>query len=49
MRTLALIFTFILSTFISHAQTEAKGQTITVTVEKILNNNGNVFACLTHF
>ncbi len=41
MKTIALIFTFILSTTLSFAQTE-KGQDITVTIENISNDRGHV-------
>jgi uncharacterized protein (DUF2141 family) len=41
MKTIALIFTFILSTTLSFAQTE-KGQDITVTIENISNSRGHV-------
>jgi len=46
MRTLALIITFFLSTLISPAQTESKGQTITVTINNIKNNTGKVIMSL---
>jgi len=46
MRTLALIITFFLSTFMSQAQTESKGQTIQVTINNIKNNNGKVMMSL---
>ncbi len=46
MKTLALIITFVLSTFISQAQTESKGQTITVTIENIKNTNGKIITSL---
>jgi uncharacterized protein (DUF2141 family) len=41
MKTIALIFTFILSTTLSFVQT-AKGQDITVTIENISNSRGHV-------
>jgi len=41
MKTIALIFTFILSTTLSFAQTE-KGQDVTVTIENISNERGHV-------
>ena len=46
MKTLALIITFLLSSFMSQAQTEAKGQIITVTIENIKNTNGKVLTSL---
>jgi len=46
MRTLALIITFFLSTFMSQAQTESNGQTITVTINNIKNNTGKVIMSL---
>ena len=46
MRTLALIFTFVLSSVMSHAQTETKGQTINVTIDNVKNNNGSVIMSL---
>jgi uncharacterized protein (DUF2141 family) len=46
MRTLALIITFFLSTFMSQAQTESTGQTITVTINNIKNNTGKVIMSL---
>ncbi|MFD2824318.1 DUF2141 domain-containing protein [Lacinutrix iliipiscaria] len=46
MRTLALIITFILSSYLSQAQTETKGQTITVTINNVKNNNGKVIMSL---
>lgn len=46
MKTLTLIFTLLLSVTLSNAQETEGGQTITVTIENITNNNGNVLLSL---
>jgi uncharacterized protein (DUF2141 family) len=46
MKTLTLIFALLLSVTFSNAQDSKSGQTITVTIENISNNNGNVLLAL---
>lgn len=46
MKTLALIITLLLSSFMNQAQTETKGQNITVTIENIKNTNGKIIMSL---
>jgi uncharacterized protein (DUF2141 family) len=46
MKTLSLIIALTLSVTISNAQEEKSGQTITVTIENITNNNGHVILSL---
>lgn len=46
MKTLTLFITLVLSVTLTNAQEENKGQTITVTIENITNNNGHVILSL---
>ena len=45
MKTLALTIAFIISVFTASAQ-ETKGQTLTVTIDNVMNQNGNVIFAL---
>jgi uncharacterized protein (DUF2141 family) len=46
MKTLSLIIALLLSSTFSYAQEEENGKSITVTIENITNNNGNVLLSL---
>lgn len=46
MKTLTFIFTLLLTVTICHAQESKNGQTITVSIENISNNNGRVMLSL---